>query len=473
MNFYFYTTLKDIEKKIMGGENYSDIRRFFELIEDGDVEGFQKHCFVYDFTDLNEDSFMKLVFMILDFCVKSKSEITQDVFNCLENNNIKERELPLSIAILCNLLFTKEFCAKLFKRCESVTYYEVMRVLPTMEQSEELRIALAKVSYIWKSMYPIETYIDLYNFANKHNNTLVIQYLEEIISKKKKVIGKPKWMSKFPIQELKLRPDRDDAFGILLEKYKKQIGISLNDEEKKKLRERIDTMDNEEFNLFVEDNCLLEYRLKLRESENRFRICGPINNSVDLRDVNHVCAEMGGCSMFYCNCFEIDDEIPDAKKDWYTGACRNCFSKISSKRRATRIPIVPGGWYGCFCSFSCQIEYINTYVDWMVEETPNGVDPEDSINQASEEVVETKIKTSELLKTRIEEVKRSLFNIGIHDDVRDNTPFSDLDDVPETMYEEVEVSGKEIEISKQDLILDNNLELEEYNENEEDEVIIV
>ena len=51
------------------------------------------------------------------------------------------------------------------------------------------------------------------------------------------------------------------------------------------------------------------------------------------------------CRMRTCICNEEGDE-------WYGETCDNCDEYID-KSDALRIPLLEGGWFGCFCSISC------------------------------------------------------------------------------------------------------------------------
>ena len=85
-------------------------------------------------------------------------------------------------------------------------------------------------------------------------------------------------------------------------------------------------------------------------------------------DDNHPCFKYGGCRMMLCSHFEeftpdgfkidiFDDD--DIKIDWFRGCCDECQTKILTKTKSFRIPLLYGGWKGCYCSVDCIKKQIN------------------------------------------------------------------------------------------------------------------
>lgn len=110
---------------------------------------------------------------------------------------------------------------------------------------------------------------------------------------------------------------------------------------------------------------LKKIRLSMIFDDELFKRFGPSNTSLDedLTD-NHICTIYGGHRMFLCNEFEdvyVDDEIVDndnvnydkITSKWFTGSCDTCFKPIRHSHYAVRVPIVSGGWIGCYCSWKC------------------------------------------------------------------------------------------------------------------------
>jgi len=102
-----------------------------------------------------------------------------------------------------------------------------------------------------------------------------------------------------------------------------------------------------------------------------FNEYGPVNScySCSLNiDKNHECLKFGGCRMLLCNEYpEVDifgEQIDLTAKniittDWFKSKCNQCNKKIRKKHHALRLPLLYGGWQGCYCSFECLGKNIN------------------------------------------------------------------------------------------------------------------
>lgn len=68
---------------------------------------------------------------------------------------------------------------------------------------------------------------------------------------------------------------------------------------------------------------------------------GPLNSMIE-----GGCTKYGGCRMYSCKCI---------KENWYKNKCQSCENEIPTMYEAIRIPIITGGWRGCFCSEDCFV----------------------------------------------------------------------------------------------------------------------
>lgn len=88
-----------------------------------------------------------------------------------------------------------------------------------------------------------------------------------------------------------------------------------------------------------------------------FRILGPVNPVVDADLTSDgACCNFGGCRMLTCidfDRYDVDTDTFDDETDWFTGNCQICFLKIANRAHAVRMPLVHGGWRGCYCSIEC------------------------------------------------------------------------------------------------------------------------
>jgi hypothetical protein len=97
--------------------------------------------------------------------------------------------------------------------------------------------------------------------------------------------------------------------------------------------------------LIIEQNIddIIEKTLKTSSKED-FRMKGPLNPMIGFDCLNFE----GPCRMFDCMCREDDEE-----DEWFKGNCEICKKAILSYRHSVRIPVIGGGFIGCFCSFEC------------------------------------------------------------------------------------------------------------------------
>lgn len=89
---------------------------------------------------------------------------------------------------------------------------------------------------------------------------------------------------------------------------------------------------------------------------------GPVNaltNKTASLDDNDHCTAYGGCRMLTCQEFEQHDD-GDTEVDWFTGKCVHCSKEIKHREDAARQPLLHGGWRGCFCTWLCVIDYIES-----------------------------------------------------------------------------------------------------------------
>lgn len=108
--------------------------------------------------------------------------------------------------------------------------------------------------------------------------------------------------------------------------------------------------------------------LSLAQSDDLFQLLGPSNPILDLisdsderTTVSDECVKYGGCRMFLCRHFGTDDdEEREEIEDWFHGMCENCSKRIINRHESIRLPLLGGGWYGCYCANpTCRIEALS------------------------------------------------------------------------------------------------------------------
>jgi len=125
---------------------------------------------------------------------------------------------------------------------------------------------------------------------------------------------------------------------------------------------------------YIDPNIILTlFEYQYVSSPDIFRILGPARPIDDGRIPNSLsenpCHRWGGCRSMLCTEWENADSDGEEyigvdvwRVEWFTGECKHCQRTIPYKHYAIRMPMVQGGWYGCYCSFECLRNGV-TYVD--------------------------------------------------------------------------------------------------------------
>ena len=251
-------------------------------------------------------------------------------------------------------------------RCyrEEIIPVELLTELIQLDTSENVYVAMEKVtSLMGEQLY--DTYQQLEEMAFENENSVAVRWLQNHKDKIAPEAPIPDYVSDFGLRE---PPDvqikeivevTDDELADLMTEtltINKDTDAEAN---KEQLLKQISEMDPDERRIQAEKLVLSREVLTLSEDVSLFRYFGPVNPapSADFSSDN-VCTRYGGCRMFLCNEFtpEVDDIDDYGADDWFTGNCDYCSRKIRQREFAVRIPIVSGGWKGCFCSWGCVEE---------------------------------------------------------------------------------------------------------------------
>lgn len=199
-------------------------------------------------------------------------------------------------------------------------------------------------------------------YINTTDNNMLKEFIK--LKFKNQIIEKqikPKWISKKEDENITLLETTPTGYGDedINVKYKEIYDKMFELEGEEDMESNIKGFNVKDC-LFIYLNNVLDYKgedqTKLKQTIKEFRVWGPIN-----RSPTDCCSSPGGkgpCRMLYCCCNEesVDTEYRDYV-DWFTGECDKCEREITNKSYALRIPLVGGGWSGCFCSKKCMEDY--------------------------------------------------------------------------------------------------------------------
>lgn len=123
-------------------------------------------------------------------------------------------------------------------------------------------------------------------------------------------------------------------------------------------------MPKEELNNIIAAYSKYARESSLETNDEIFKILGPSFPFYRERELSsekeaHPCSRFGGCRMMLCVEFEDEEDEENNRElnphlvTWFTGSCDQCFLKIAEKHYAVRMPLMYGGWRGCYCSWKC------------------------------------------------------------------------------------------------------------------------
>lgn len=194
-------------------------------------------------------------------------------------------------------------------------------------------------------------------------NFHVQYFLKEELEKSKRVV-KPSWVKPFPktdIPEIGIPISVADAVETIIRNMEELCEIS-GEIDKNELREQIGS-------LYSISTCTEKAVLVDGERVDdipHFREFGPVNTmNISVFSEDDQCRKYGGCRMFLCNdfleCESEEEDVDDCEYtgNWFSGVCSICSRVIPKKYYAVRLPLVGGGWKGCYCSFSCLENDVN------------------------------------------------------------------------------------------------------------------
>lgn len=178
---------------------------------------------------------------------------------------------------------------------------------------------------------------------SKQHTMEILAYIHDKLSRKQRKIKakKPEWIM-----------SNENAIPEDIQKNKDEIQKYLG---KMDIKENIDDIIDKTLN---------------SSSKNLTRTLGPIN---PINGFNCVDSD-GPCRMFSCMCREDEDDLTEFNNGavssklegqlskgigqlpcpWFEGGCEICHKTIEHYRYAVRLPIIGGGFIGCFCSFECM-----------------------------------------------------------------------------------------------------------------------
>lgn len=338
------------------------------------------------------------------------------------------------------------------------SYMELMSYL-IIDHSDQVGVACYRASSIYGGSVSIERLIELRNQADREDNTFVVNHLVELIRKRlaeyidlesPEILDHsdmavssekldpfapiPSWVLDFRVNPdgVAIDPSNDMALptfeetrylppdslielpsdqtlaALLTSSESSRSSVQSDSKSMKRLVRALSKMTDDE-KMIAYESALQKYMYidvehrddeQLDQGSILFRLYGPsILSPYPLLDE----LRYGGSRMFLSTKYpDADDDGTVESGEWFTGFCDyyKCINLIRRRWHAVRIPVIAGGWQGCYCSFDC--------IRSALVEPNNGQEPD--------------IATLELVNI----VEQQLLNTGIQDR-RDNGDILDLD----------------------------------------------
>lgn len=107
------------------------------------------------------------------------------------------------------------------------------------------------------------------------------------------------------------------------------------------------------YNILINRSKIMAMRL----DPELIRKYGPVNVQMSEDNIDDI--QFGGPRMLLDIQHEYDQEGESKLDYWFSGRCGYCSRRITKPQYSARIPVVSGGWKGCFCSWDhvlCEIQ---------------------------------------------------------------------------------------------------------------------
>lgn len=350
----------------------SVINTIKESILCDDCESITNSIQLLPITALPRNSCDILLNSLLEVCyVNNKTAPCKQIIDAFELARYRIDPVHILTTLFLNTSISKdtlEFVLQCYST-RTITDY-MIDVINMTDDTTAVKLANS-ISHYFKDV-PNETWLILLNLTDdfedvEYRNPMLRAFLQSKVSETGSFITPPNWMKNVDLPKLELYPDCIpsvmEAVTLLLEDITRNKINLLSDIDDEHLKNML--IAQYSISTVIERIKLLSAIKQLPESNDRniFLEFGPINTvytiNTELLPPHHECRRFGGCRMFLCREFECcyeenaslseDDELAD----WFTGCCCICLKRIKSRYHCLRLPLVHGGWRGCYCPGDC------------------------------------------------------------------------------------------------------------------------
>lgn len=283
--------------------------------------------------------------------------------------------LPAMTRLFLIVNFSDDMLTWIIGLFEDVTFMEIAQELIQYDADDTTRVALGRAVDLYNIPERDDAHIlftQLHKEAVATESIPAIELLASYMEDTAPFAEIPEWVHNYlpelPEEDELVVPQQPkptfqlpdiETMVTQLTEGLEDYGLAASDieEQKRVIQGQLATTTNEEKRILLEPILEAKNRENLADDVPIYRILGPANAMADINLADEgECCRYGGCRMFTCVHFEGDPDIPDEDQediDWFTGVCEECHLKIRVRVHAVRMPLIHGGWKGCYCSWKC------------------------------------------------------------------------------------------------------------------------
>ncbi len=321
----------------------------------------------------------KLLSMLLTECWEyNRARLVSTILNAWEKVYPKEEKISFYIQLFLMPLLGKDILRFVILQGlphKGLSYFSIMTDLINYHD-QLVTLAAEKVFRVYGQV-GYDTLMNLLDIAEEEENAPIINHLRVHIREVAPYQEIPPWVNDFTVSSLgedkeeNQLPSFEDTYYLppdpvitlpsdqeLLTLYRQELWLFYSPTQIEimvsNMAQKLPIIGGEEklaqFAPILLRHAYLEVE-KRDEDSILFRLYGPTNPSIDpsLDELRY-----GGQRMFLAvNRPELNEDQIEEVTDWFTGSCDKCLLKIRRRWHALRIPIMGGGWQGCYCTARC------------------------------------------------------------------------------------------------------------------------
>lgn len=365
--------------------------------------------------NVKEETSIKLLILFLNLSLQySRRDMGNFILEYWSRHNLNERTQPTRTALYTMRTVSTDILKYFDKDHEGSSFTTHATNLMNFKPSADITLALERLAVVFgKPSEPelrtvlnaLESILDITSTTNEQLYNWVVESLQDV----SEYAPIPQWIvvdeplrshdelvDSLPIPATKPVfeiPDNEeiastitDFIGIVADKTS-----VVRDAILESVTQSISKMTVEEKRDLLLPHIRMKNEYMTYADPNVFKVLGPAHPLLETTKLDSTsrvpCYRWGGCRMMTCYEFEnfdeltgevIDEDIDEDERfdlvEWFRGSCDKCLKKIREKHHAVRMPLVGGGWIGCYCSWKCvrddvvrpnplQVQIVNEFED--------------------------------------------------------------------------------------------------------------